>query len=156
MYLIYHSLNILLNILLFKTLRLKMNVAEMYDVLHTDFFSDLRIQHQLAWGRHGNNTGLLVVPTAKAKAWQIGRRIDNDDTPLSRRDSQLHRTEIVRACNIIRSHALEFIQVSPSLRLTPSYPSSMLFSVVCKVKHQIEFLHWRYFRGNCKMETKQI
>lgn len=45
-----------------------MNVAEMYDVLHTDFFSDLRIQHQLAWGRHGNNTGLLVVPTAKAKA----------------------------------------------------------------------------------------
>lgn len=111
---------------------------------NTDFFfSDLRIQHQLAWGRHGNNTGLLVVPTAKAKAWQIGRRIDNDDTPLSRRDSQLHRTEIVRACNIIRSHALEFIQVSPSLRLTPSYPSSMLFSGVCKVKHQIEFLHFR-------------
>lgn len=107
------------------------------------FFSDLRIQHQLAWGRHGNNTGLLVVPTAKAKAWQIGRRIDNDDTPLSRRDSQLHRTEIVRACNIIRSHALEFIQVSPSLRLTPSYPSSTLFSGVCKVKHQIEFLHFR-------------
>lgn len=120
------------------------------------FFSDLRIQHQLAWGRHGNNTGLLVVPTAKAKAWQIGRRIDNDDTPLSRRDSQLHRTEIVRACNIIRSHALEFIQVSPSLRLTPSYPSSMLFSGVCKVKSDWIFTFSRYFREDCEMETKQI
>lgn len=117
-------------------------VTETYDVLQHRFFF-FWPTYQLAWGRHGNNTGLLVVPTAKAKAWQIGRRIDNDDTPLSRRDSQLHRTEIVRACNIIRSHALEFIQVSPSLRLTPSYPSSMLFSGVCKVKHQIEFLHFR-------------
>lgn len=135
MYLIYHSLNIFLNIqnIVIENER-HWNVR---CVTYRFFFSDLCIQ--LAWGRHGNNTGLLVVPTAKAKAWQIGRRIDNDDTPLSRRDSQLHRTEIVRACNIIRSHALEFIQVSPSLRLTPSYPSSMCFPSCAKLNIKLNF-----------------
>lgn len=44
----------------------------------------IHTQRQSAWCCHGNNTGTRVASATKAKAWQTGNRIDNDDVPLDR------------------------------------------------------------------------